>query len=532
VAEKFTIGHKAALASNLHEYTVSELSGAVKSTIEDSFALVRVRGELGRVSTPASGHVYLDMKDDRAVINGVIWKGMAGRLKIRPEQGMEVIATGRMTTFPGQSRYQIIIDTLEPAGEGALMALFEQRKKQLAAEGLFADDRKTPLPFLPQVIGVVTSPTGAVIRDILHRLRERFPMHVLVWPTLVQGKEAEKQITAAITGFNALPTDGPVPRPDVLIVARGGGSLEDLWCFNEESVARAAAASTIPLISAVGHETDTTLIDYVADRRAPTPTAAAEMATPVRAELMSELLNKQRRLLDGQSRLLTERRGALRAAVRGLGRPEDILGANSQRLDRFSDQLTASLRQRVDGARTLQARAASRLTPAILSAGFEARRARNNQYGEKLTVIMTHAMARRQDQVRSLRLGASGLKARTNEIDRQLGSLATRLAGTRSRVLYQREQHLTSLDKLLSSLSHKSVLARGFALVRDEAGVLARAAKSLKPGRTGSVEFADGIRAVTFNETGDSPHGDVPPPTPTRKKRLRTKKAEQSSLFD
>ena len=255
---------------NVHEYTVSELSGAVKRAIEDNFGLVRVKGELGRVTRAGSGHVYLDLKDEKAVLSGVMWKGMAERLTIRPEQGMEVVATGRMTTFPGQSRYQIIIDTLEPAGVGALMALFEERKKKLAAEGLFAPERKKPIPFLPDVIGVVTSPSGAVIRDILHRLRERFPRHVIVWPTLVQGRGAEEKIAAAIEGFNALTPDGDIPRPDVMIVARGGGSLEDLWCFNEEAVARAVAASNIPIISAVAHETDTTLIDFVADKRAPT----------------------------------------------------------------------------------------------------------------------------------------------------------------------------------------------------------------------------------------------------------------------
>ncbi|MCA8888232.1 MAG: exodeoxyribonuclease VII large subunit, partial [Parvularculaceae bacterium] len=245
----------ASSTDNVHEYSVSELAGAVKRAIEDGFGFVRVRGELGRVTRAASGHVYLDLKDDKAALSGVMWKGMAARLTVRPEQGMEVVATGKLTTFPGQSKYQLIIDSLEPAGAGALMALLEDRKKKLAAEGLFDPARKKPLPFLPEVIGVVTSPSGAVIRDILHRLRDRFPRRVIVWPTLVQGRGAEAQIVMAIEGFNALKADGVIPRPDVLIVARGGGSLEDLWCFNEEAVARAAAASAIPLISAVGHET-------------------------------------------------------------------------------------------------------------------------------------------------------------------------------------------------------------------------------------------------------------------------------------
>ncbi len=268
-------------ASNLAELTVSELSQSIKRSLEDTFGYVRVRGEVGRVSRPGSGHVYLDLKDDKAVLAAVIWKGTAGRLRFFPEQGMEVVVSGRITTFPGQSKYQIVIETLEPAGEGALMALLEERKKKLTAEGLFDEARKKPLPFLPAVIGVVTSPTGAVIRDILHRLADRFPRHVLVWPVRVQGESCAAEVAAGIAGFNALQRGGPIPRPDLLIVARGGGSLEDLWGFNEEVVVRAAAASDIPLISAVGHETDWTLIDYAADWRAPTPTAAAERAVPV-----------------------------------------------------------------------------------------------------------------------------------------------------------------------------------------------------------------------------------------------------------
>ena len=252
---------------NAPEYTVSELSGAVKRVIEGEFGLVRVRGEVGRVSRPASGHIYYDLKDDRSVIAAITWKGQAGRMQVMPEEGMEVIATGRMTTFPGQSKYQLIIEDLAPAGAGALMAMLEKRRVALAAEGLFDAGRKQAIPYLPQVIGVVTSPSGAVIRDILHRLRDRFPRHVLIWPVAVQGAKCAGEVAAAIRGFNAIASGGRVPRPDVIIVARGGGSLEDLWGFNEEIVVRAAAESIIPLISAVGHETDTTLIDFAADRQ-------------------------------------------------------------------------------------------------------------------------------------------------------------------------------------------------------------------------------------------------------------------------
>ncbi len=270
-----------ATASNVAEYSVSELSGALKRTVEDAFGHVRVRGEISGYRGPhSSGHAYFALKDDKARLEAVVWRGSFGKLAFKPEEGLEVIATGKLTTFPGSSKYQIVIEAMEPAGAGALMALLNERRLKLEAEGLFAAERKRPLPFLPRVIGVVTSPTGAVIRDIRHRIADRFPLHVLVWPVRVQGETCGSEVSAAIEGFNAIPPGGKIPRPDVIIVARGGGSLEDLWGFNDEAVVRAAAASDIPLISAVGHETDWTLIDHAADRRAPTPTGAAEMAVP------------------------------------------------------------------------------------------------------------------------------------------------------------------------------------------------------------------------------------------------------------
>src|SRR5215204_2318027 len=282
---------------NIVEMTVSELSMALKRTVEDAYGYVRVRGELGKVSYHTNGHIYLDLKDDKSCLAGVVWRTAAPRIKLKLEAGLEVVVTGRITTYPGKSRYQIAIETLEPAGLGALMALVEQRKKKLAAEGLFDAARKQLLPFLPHVIGVITSPTGAVIRDILHRLADRFPRRVLVWPVKVQGEGSAEQVAGAIRGFNALAPNGRIPRPDLLIVARGGGSLEDLWSFNEEIVVRAAAESMIPLISAVGHETDVTLIDFASDVRAPTPTAAAEMAVPVRSELFVEVESLARRTM-------------------------------------------------------------------------------------------------------------------------------------------------------------------------------------------------------------------------------------------
>src|SRR5688572_17595103 len=333
---------------NVVELTVSELSNALKRAIEDGFGHVRVRGELGNVKYHSSGHVYLDLKDDRACLAGVIWRTTAQRMKLKLEAGLEVVVTGRVTTFPGQSKYQIVIETLEPAGLGALMALVEERKKKLAAEGLFDPARKQLLPFLPAVIGVITSPTGAVIRDILHRLADRFPRRVLLWPVRVQGEGSAAEVANAIRGFNALSASGRIPRPDVLIVARGGGSLEDLWSFNEEIVVRAAAASTIPLISAVGHETDVTLIDFASDRRAPTPTAAAEMAVPVRADLLAQTLDFGQRTMACMTRALREASTELAGLVRGLGDPLRLIEERQQRVDVSGERLALATRALVE----------------------------------------------------------------------------------------------------------------------------------------------------------------------------------------
>ena len=339
--------------TNAHEYSVSELAFSLKRTVEDTYGRVRVRGELGRVVIAKSGHMYVDIKDDKAVIASIMWKGSVSRLPVRPEEGMEVVVEGKLSTYPGRSQYQLVIDKLEPAGVGALMALLEKRKKEFAKEGLFDEDREVELPYLPQTIGVVTSPTGAVIRDILHRIKGRFPVRVLVWPVLVQGDKAADQISAAITGFNHM--EGVV-RPDVLIVARGGGSIEDLWCFNEENVVRAAAGSTIPLISAVGHETDWTLIDYVADERAPTPTGAAEIAVPVRTELIDTVDDYALRLRRGLTQSVERKGLGLKAAK--LPKLDAVLSAPRQRLDLAAsrlrpDALTADLSWRAEKLQTL-----------------------------------------------------------------------------------------------------------------------------------------------------------------------------------
>ncbi len=484
---------------NIHEYSVSELSQAVKRAVEEGFGYVRVRGELGRVSRPQSGHVYLDLKDERAVLNGVIWKGVASRLKIAPEQGMEVVATGKLTTFPGQSRYQIVIDSLEPAGVGALMALFEERKKKLAAEGLFDPARKKPLPVLPEVIGVVTSPSGAVIRDILHRLRDRFPRRVLIWPTAVQGRGAEDKIADAITGFDRLPADGDIPRPDVLIVARGGGSLEDLWCFNEEIVARAAAACSIPLISAVGHETDTTLIDYVADRRAPTPTAAAEMAVPVRSELIADLLGKERRMAAASAAAFERRRMAVVSAGRGLGKPEDLLGPAIQRLDRSADLLRGALRARLEKARTRLASA--RLSRQVLQNRRRQAAQRVGDFSDRLAVAARQAAQSRAAALRALRVSRHQIDRRLDQTQREAASLWGRAANAAGRLVDRRRERLAGAGSLLRSLSYENVLERGFVLVRDSSGGLVRRAAAAADGATVSLHFHDAAVSARLDKS-------------------------------
>ena len=334
---------------NAAPFTVSEISGALKREVEGRFGHVRVRGEISGFKRAPSGHCYLALKDDRAVLDAVLWKGQAGRLPFAPEDGLEVIATGKLTTYPGRSKYQLVVERLEVAGEGALMQLLEARRRALAAEGLFAEDRKKRLPYLPKTIGVVTSPAGAVIRDILHRLADRMPSHVLVWPVIVQGEGAAEQVARAIRGFDAIETGGPIARPDLVIVARGGGSIEDLWAFNEETVVRAVADCAIPLISAVGHETDTTLCDFAADVRAPTPTAAAEIAVPVRAELLASLMQGSLRAGRAVRRLherLTER---LTALARLLPRRESLFAPQARRVDELAERLRPGLLARRAG---------------------------------------------------------------------------------------------------------------------------------------------------------------------------------------
>jgi exodeoxyribonuclease VII large subunit len=464
--------------TNLPEISVTELAGSLKRTVEEAFPYVRLRGEVFNYRGPhSSGHVYFCLKDEGARIDAIIWKGAFGRMRFKPEEGMEVIATGKVTTYPGKSTYQIVVDTIEPAGVGALMALLEERRKKLAAEGLFDDEHKKPLPYLPRVIGVITSPTGAVIRDILHRLADRFPRHVLVWPVRVQGETCGPEVAAAIEGFNALEMGGAMPRPDVLIVARGGGSLEDLWGFNDEVVVRTAAASTIPLISAVGHETDFTLIDFVADVRAPTPTAAAEMAVPVRSELIAVTRDRGARLGGAWARAIERLKSELRGLARGIPSLDGILALPRQRLDAAGERLPRALRANAHAHRVELSKLAAKHTPHAL-------RARLERYRERTDTLAGRAYRARGNALKNARMRLDGL------------------------------------SQLLRSFSHKSVLDRGFALVRGPDGHPVRSVAAARAGTLLDIEVADGRFGAAV--TGTPPKKAEPAPV---------KPVKQGNLF-
>ncbi|MDP3256383.1 exodeoxyribonuclease VII large subunit [Bosea sp. (in: a-proteobacteria)] len=499
---------------NTPEWSVSDLSGALKRTLEDAFGFVRVRGEISGYRGPVgSGHVYFSLKDANAKIDAVIWKGVFGRLKTKPQEGLEVIATGKITTFAGKSSYQIIIDSLEPAGIGALMALLEERRRKLAAEGLFAQERKQLIPYLPRVIGVVTSPTGAVIRDILHRLEDRFPRHVLVWPVRVQGETSAAEVAAAIAGFNALPEGGRIPRPDVIIVARGGGSLEDLMGFNEEIVVRAAAASLIPLVSAVGHETDVTLIDHAADLRAPTPTGAAEKVVPVRAELMSLVADLARRQAGAMRRLSDRRRSDLRALARALPGPEAVLSGPRQRLDLASARLAPALAANARKHEQKLGFAAQRLARQSPLARLAALRARLEGYGRVLAQARNAALSAESRRIAEARRRLQELEQRAAKAlargvalrGERLPALEARLQRAFAQSLMRRRERLRSAVSLLASLGPEAVLARGYALVRDEAGAVIRDPAQLRAGQALGVQVAGGRFGVVVAGGGEGP---------------------------
>jgi exodeoxyribonuclease VII large subunit len=497
---------------NAQPYSVSELAFALKRTLEDAYGFVRVRAELSKVTRHASGHCYLTLKDERASIDGVVWKGQVRGLRCQPEQGLEVIVTGRITTYPASSKYQIVIETMEPAGVGALLAQLERLKARLQAEGLFDAARKRRLPPMPAVIGVITSPTGAVIRDILHRIRDRWPCHVMVWPVVVQGDAAAAQVGAAIAGFNAIAPGGDLPRPDVLIVARGGGSVEDLWAFNDEALARAAAASAIPLISAVGHETDTTLIDFVSDRRAPTPTAAAEMATPILGELKATVADDQGRMTRCVTRMLEDRRNQLSAAARGLPRPADVLALATQRFDLAAGRLGAALEKNTSAHERQLVRTTARFGPALL------------ERPQRLKAERLHAL--------SQRFGAAARRGpeRTREHAR-LPALGERLRSAFGRRLERAHERLTQLDKLRLSLDPNRPLSLGFALVRRADGGIARSGAALQPGEAVMLEFADARRGAVIEGTPLCEPKPAPAPAKAAAVRAKSASAQQGDLF-
>ncbi len=439
--------------------SITEISQALKRTVEDRFGYVRLRGELSGVKRAASGHLYLALKDEKAVLDGVMWRSATPRLAFQPEDGIEVVATGKLTTYPGRSKYQIVIEKMEIAGEGALLALLEKTKARLEAEGLFAPERKRALPFAPRIIGVVTSPTGAVIRDILHRLEDRFPTHVIVWPVLVQGDGAAKQVAEAVRGFGALDPDGPVPRPDLLIVARGGGSIEDLWCFNEEIVVRAVAESSIPIISAVGHETDTTLCDYAADRRAPTPTAAAEIAVPVLRDLRATIDD------------LAHRQG--KCALRPVELGRERLSARADRLPR-AEQLLQPHAQKLD------------------------------ELGERLRRGLVDCAAKGRERLSDLRLSPAILRGNLRDAKQRLN--AARLAPSLvTRPISEKRERLAALERLRLQLDPKAPLKRGYALVSAEGHPVIASQEQAAKQSLLTLEFADGSLQVVPGATPRKP---------------------------
>lgn len=438
-------------------YTVSEVAQSIKRMVEDRFGRLSLRGEISGWKVASSGHVYFRLKDGDAVIDAVCWRGTASKFSFKPEDGLEVIASGKLTTYPGKSSYQIVVDSMQPAGVGALMALLEKRRKALEEEGLFAQERKKKIPFLPQTIAVITSPTGAVIRDILHRISERFPVNVLVFPVAVQGEGAAEQIAGAINFFNSLPDSSTIAHPELLIVARGGGSIEDLWAFNEEVVIRAAANSQIPLISAVGHETDTTLIDYAADMRAPTPTAAAEMAVPVREELRLAVGQLSLRHEGAILRLLSQRNEQLQGLARGLPKPMQLLQTATQRLDDWHERLLGSL-------------------PAFLT---------------------------RKEQQLTMLSAALRPKTLQNEISRtneKLADFSARINSAITRKIDAGNEKTNNLASLLESVNYKKILARGFALVKDKNGKLITKSQDARTSANLKIIFSDGeIEATPSN---------------------------------
>lgn len=519
--------------SNVPEFSVSELAYSIKHAVEERYGQVHVRGEISRVSIPCSGHMYTALKDERAVIDAVCWKGVLKTLSVRPEEGLEVICTGKMTTYPGNSKYQLVIESMALAGEGALLKMLEERKKKLEAEGLFAQESKKTLPFLPQKIGVVTSPTGAVIRDILHRLKDRFPRDVILWPVKVQGKGADQEIAKAINGLNALPAK---QRPDLIIVARGGGSLEDLMPFNEEIVVRAAFKSIIPMISAVGHETDTTLIDYAADKRAPTPTGAAEMAVPVRLNLLAQTKDNEQRLFNAALRYLRQHRQILNTLTAKLGNPSHLLDLKMQQLDYKTEKLDYILKNTLNHLQQRFTHAHIRLThPKQMlenkALTLESLTTRTHNAFTHLLANKTHSLERTvgffhepMDRIRTEDKTLTYIEAQLHRAGRSM--LTTTI------------NKLTHLTEKLELLSFENVLARGYIVIRDEDENVIIQPSALTQGQNINLQFKDqhyvGANITTQENTTRKERQKHTPPksSDTSEKRKKKKAAEkQGRLF-
>jgi len=499
------------LANNVAEFSVSEISQAVKRTLEGAFGRVRVRGEVGRPNYHGSGHLYFTLKDADAAIDAVAWRGSVNTIKLRLEEGMEVIITGRISSYPKSSRYQIVVEDVELAGEGALLKLLEDRRRKLAAAGFFDQEQKNELPFLPEVVGVITSPTGAVIRDILNRLEDRFPRHVLLWPVPVQGDGAAKKIAEAIEGFNSIPTNGSIPKPDILIVARGGGSLEDLWQFNDELVVRAAFASDIPLISAVGHETDTTLIDFAADCRASTPTAAAELSVPVRNELLAQVLDNGGRLVRGIGRFMEDGRTQLDGLSRGLPRSEALLDTAMQTLDFNSERLSQTIVHQIERANS-----------GFVTASVSLRHPRH--------VIELKS----KDFIQASRRLDANLRTCVRDLVMHFDTLSSagRMIGGVNRTIQTAETNLNSTGQLLESVSFQRVLERGFALVRNKQGEAILSARATEQDQQITINFSDGVVPAVVKDGGLGKNGKKGKVLRAEKKKgSRENTGGQGSLF-
>jgi len=534
-------------STNIPQITVSELSQSLKRTLEDRFGYVRVRGEISGYRGPhSSGHVYFALKDDAARLDAVIWRTTYSRMRVKPEEGLEVVASGKITTFASKSSYQIVVDSIEPAGVGALMALLETRRRQFAAEGLFNSDRKRPLPFLPRAIGVVTSPSGSVIRDILHRLADRFPSHVILWPVRVQGDNAAQEIAAAIRGFNALTEDSSVVRPDVLIVARGGGSIEDLWSFNDEDVVRAAAESEIPLISAVGHETDWTLIDHAADVRAPTPTAAAEICVPIRTDLALRVSQLEARALGAIGRFLKQSQSDLRSAARGVPSVKTLHSGLSQRLDAKFDAMRAILQTGLSARAIILAKLAGRLAKQSPYVRLIKSAERAQAAGPKMRLIQQQRLsaarqslgqvertlprvAKNRLELRAAHLASARRRweSRRAEIARLPGALlreTARAGGALRRALTEglrsRNVIAAKVGQIFAAVNYRSVLARGFAMVLDRGGAALSRKEEARLAHDITIRFADGEIAAT-----------VGPPRSRKRSPRASTEPDQKTLF-